>query len=464
MPDQRPDQRFADGPQFPADFTWGVATASYQIEGAVAEDGRGPSIWDTFAHTPGKVRNGDTGDVACDHYHRYPEDVRLMADLGVSAYRFSIAWPRIQPTGRGPANPAGLAFYDRLVDELLGAGIAPVTTLYHWDLPQALEDDGGWLNRDTAYRFAEYAGMVGTALSDRVRMWITLNEPFVSAAIGYGLGEHAPGRRLLAGAFPATHHLLLGHGLAVPALRATGDVSVGITENMAPVHPATDDPADADAARRMDGLHNRVYGDPVLLGRYPDDLAWIYAGTDLSAIRDGDLETIAAPLDFIGINYYAPNMVRAGGADSPLGVETVPWPDAPRTAFDWPVVPDGFHELMLQLRDRYGAALPPIYITENGAAYQDTLGPDGGVSDVDRIGYLDGHLRALRRAIADGVDVRGYFCWSLLDNFEWAEGYSKRFGLVYVDYPTQRRIPKQSYGWYRQLIADQARAVSTQDT
>jgi beta-glucosidase len=447
-----PDQRLEDGLRFPTGFVWGVATAAYQIEGAVAEAGRGPSIWDTFAHSPGRVRDGDTGDIACDHYHRYAEDIQLMADLGVSAYRFSIAWPRIQPGGGGPDNPLGLAFYDRLVDRLLAAGIDPVATLYHWDLPQALEDRGGWLNRDTSYRFAEYAATVAAALGDRIRRWITLNEPFVSAWMGYGIGRHAPGRTLAAGCFPATHHLLLGHGLAVAALRAAGDVPVGITNTLAPVRPASDDPADAEAARRLDGVHNRLYTDPVLLGRYPDDLANLHGGADLSAIRDGDLDAIGAPLDFLGVNYYYAYTARAAGPDNPLGAEQAPRPDVPATGFGWPVLPDGMHDLLVQLADRYGPALPPIYITENGAAYDDKVGPDGQVSDVDRVGYLDGHLRAVRRALAAGVDVRGYFCWSLLDNFEWAEGYSKRFGLVYVDYPTQRRIPKQSYAWYHRLV------------
>jgi beta-glucosidase len=446
-----------EGVRFPADFTWGVATAAYQIEGAVTEDGRGPSIWDTFAHTPGKTRDGDTGDVACDHYHRYREDVALMADLGITAYRFSIAWPRIQPTGTGSPNPAGLAFYDRLVDALLAAGIAPVATLYHWDLPQALEDAGGWLARSTTERFAEYAGILATTLGDRMHSWITLNEPFVHASYGYALGLHAPGRALLAGAFPATHHLLLAHGLAVAALRAAGATQVGITHNLAPATPASPDPADAAAARRLDGLQNRVYTDPLLLGSYPDDLPELYGGdADLSVIRRGDAVTISAALDFLGVNYYFPNLVRSAGPNNPLGVELVEHTGVPRTAFGWPVVPEGMTDLLVLLRQRYGDALPPIYVTENGAAYEDRL-VDGEVSDVDRIGYLDGHVRAVRRAMDAGVDVRGYFCWSLLDNFEWAEGYSKRFGLVYVDYSTQRRIPKRSYDWYRGLITAAAR-------
>jgi beta-glucosidase len=439
-------------PAFPAGFRWGVATAAYQIEGAVEQDGRGRSIWDTFAHTAGRVRDGDTGDVACDHYHRWAEDVRLMADLGVEAYRFSVAWPRIQPTGVGAANVQGLAFYDRLVDALLAAGIAPCLTLYHWDLPQALEDEGGWLRRETAERFADYAGIVGAALGDRVPMWITLNEPFIHVWMGYVLGRHAPGRTLRDGAFPAAHHLLLGHGLAVAALRSAvrADALVGITNNLSPVAPATGAPADVEAAHRLDVAHNWTYTDPVLLGRYPDDLGSLYP--DRSAIRDGDEALIGVPVDFLGVNYYYPSTARAGGTDSPLGVEPVERTDVPHTGFGWPVVPGALTDLLVGLRDRYGAALPPIYVTENGATYPDTVDSDGRVSDPDRIGYLDGHLRALRAAMDAGVDVRGYFVWSLLDNFEWAEGYSKRFGLVYVDYPTQRRIPKASYDWYRALI------------
>jgi beta-glucosidase len=440
--------RFGDG------FLFGTATSAYQIEGAVHEDGRGPSIWDTFSHTPGKTRDGDTGDVACDAYHRYREDIALMADLGLSVCRFSIAWPRIQPTGRGAPNPAGIAHYDRLVDALLGAGIAPCPTLYHWDLPQTLEDGGGWLVRDTADRFAEYAGHVGAALGDRVRMWITLNEPNVVTWKGYGLGRHAPGRTLLTRAFPVAHYQLLGHGLAVGALRSVAPgVSVGIANNVQPVHPASDNAADVAAARLYDAMRNRVFVDSVLLGTYPDELPRFHGHPDPALIADGDLATISAPLDFLGVNYYNPEMVRAGDSN-PLGVELALWPDAPRTAFDWPVVPDGMFEVLTDLRDGYGEALPPIYVTENGAAFEDT--PEGStVHDPQRVEYLDAHLRAVRRAIDAGVDVRGYFCWSLLDNFEWAEGYSKRFGLVYVDYPTQRRIPKDSYAWYRRVIAAQ---------
>lgn len=437
-------------PTFPAGFVWGTATASYQIEGAVRAGGRGVSIWDTFARTPGRISGGDTGEVACDHYHRYPDDIALMAGLGADAYRFSIAWPRIQPAGSGPANPDGVAFYDRLVDALLERGIAPHATLFHWDLPQALEDEGGWLNRDTAERFAEYAGHVHAALGDRVARWITLNEPFVHTVYGYALGVHAPGKALLGGAFPVAHHQLLGHGLAVQALRGA---EVGITQNMAPTWPESDADADREAAARLDAIQNRTYVDPVLLGRYPDQLDLLYPGADLSVIRDGDLATIAAPIDFLGVNYYAPNQVRAASPENPMGFDLVPIENVEYTGFNWPVVPTAFTELLVGLKERYGATLPPVYITENGAAFSDDPDADGRVTDDRRIAYLDSHLRAVHAAIEAGVDVRGYFCWSLLDNFEWAEGYSQRFGLVRVDFATQQRTPKASYDWYRDLIA-----------
>jgi beta-glucosidase len=440
---------------FPDGFLWGAATAAYQIEGAVAEDGRGRSIWDTFAHTPGRVAGGDTGDVACDHYHRYAEDVRLMAGLGLGGYRFSVAWPRVQPDGRGAPDQRGLDFYRRLVDELLAAGITPCLTLYHWDLPQALEDRGGWLARDTAERFAEYAGHVGAALGDRVPLWSTLNEPFVQASFGYALGFHAPGRTLLGGSFPATHHLLLGHGLAVPALRAAlrPDARVGIVHNLLPSRPASDSEADRAAAAHLEDLQIHTYVSPVLRGRYPERLADLFPGGDLSVIRDGDLRAVAAPIDFLGVNYYSPTVVKAAGPDNPLGFELAPLPGVPVTAFGWPVVPEAFTELLVDLRTWYGDALPPIYVTENGACYDDVPAADGSVADDDRIAYLDAHIGAVRAAMAAGVDVRGYFVWSLLDNFEWAEGYGKRFGLVYVDYPTRTRTPKASYAWYRELIS-----------
>ena len=441
------------GLRFPDGFLFGVATAAYQIEGAVKEDGRGPSVWDTFSHTPGRTRDGDTGDVACDSYHRYPEDIRLMAELGVTGYRFSIAWPRIQPTGRGTPNPAGLDYYERLVDALLAADISPCPTLYHWDLPQGLEDDGGWQARDTAERFADYATQVANRLGDRVGRWITLNEPNVVTFAGYATGRHAPGLQLGNRCFGVAHHLMLGHGLAVRALRAsTPDIPVGITLNVHPIHPASGAPADVSAAESYDAVRNGLFVDPVLRGRHPDQLTELFPATEFAAVHPGDLDTIRAPIDFLGINYYNPEMVRADPT-ALFGYAPAPWPDAARTAFDWPVVPDGLHDLMVRLRDRYGSALPPIHITENGSAWDDVVGSDGTVVDPDRVSYLDGHLRALRRAMDDGVDVRGYFGWSLLDNFEWAEGYSKRFGLVYVDYPTQQRIPKSSYRWYQALIA-----------
>ena len=425
-------------PSFPPSFLVGVSTASYQIEGAVREDGRGLSIWDTFSHTPGRTRDGDTGDVACDHYHRWPEDVGLLAELGVDAYRFSIAWPRIQPDGSGPANIKGLDFYDRLVDALLERGIAALPTLFHWDLPQALEDRGGWLDRDTAARFGEYAGLVAEHLGDRVRRWITLNEPVVHMAQGYAFGNHAPGRELLFGALPVAHHQLLGHGLAVRALRAHGAAEVMITNNLTPVIGE-----DKAAGYAYDGFHNRLFTDPILRGSYPDFLA---AGL-ADCVRDGDLEVIATPIDALGVNYYNPTRVGAPGEESPVPFEVLPIEGVPTTAFGWPVVPDGLYDLLTGLRDDYGDALPPIYITENGCSTDDV------VNDAFRIDYLDAHLRALHRAITDGVDVRGYFVWSLLDNFEWAEGYSQRFGLVRVDYDTQTRTPKDSFHWLRAALA-----------
>jgi beta-glucosidase len=438
-----------DGLRFPPGFTFGTATASYQVEGGVTEDGRGPSVWDTFSHTPGTVRDGDTGDTACDSYHRYGEDVELMRALGVGAYRFSISWSRVLPTGAGQVNQAGLDYYRALLDRLREAGIEPAVTLYHWDTPQALQDTGGWMNRDTAARFADYATVVGEALGDRVARWITLNEPVVVAVNGHIEGSHAPGLRLGLGAFPVAHHQLLGHGLAVAALRAASPgVPVGITNNYGPVLPASGDEADVAAAGFRDALHNLLFTDPVLLGRYPAALSALAEGTE------ADLPAIAAPIDFLGVNYYFPEMVRADPDDA-LGSTPVEWPDAPRTDFGWPVVPAAFTTTLTSLKDRYGDALPPIHITENGAAYPDRVEADGTVPDPDRIAYFDGHLRAVRAAMDAGVDVRAYYAWSLLDNFEWAEGFSKRFGLVHVDFGTLARTPKQSYGWYRDLIRAQ---------
>ncbi|MEV6976971.1 GH1 family beta-glucosidase [Kitasatospora sp. NPDC093806] len=429
----------------PAGFRWGVATAAYQIEGAVDEDGRGPSVWDTFCARPGAVRDGHTGAVACDHYHRWPEDIALMKDLGLDGYRFSLAWPRVQPTGTGPANPAGLAFYDRLVDALLAAGITPLPTLFHWDLPQALEDRGGWLNRDTAHRFADYAALAADRLGDRVPAWITLNEPFVHTVFGYALGIHAPGRALMFEALPAAHHQLLAHGLAATLLHDRG-LDVLLSNNLTPVHPATPTPADLAAAHAYDTLHNRLFTDPVLLGRYPD-LTPLGVPDDIyGAVHPGDLDLIHTPgLDGLGVNFYNPTRVAAP-TDPALPFDLVDIPDVPHTTFGWPVVPEALTTLLLHLRDTYGTALPPLTITENGCSTPEPL------DDPARITYLATHLDALATATTQGIDVRGYYTWSLLDNFEWAEGYHQRFGLVHVDFETQRRTPRASYAWYRRLI------------
>jgi beta-glucosidase len=414
----------------------------------VAEDGRGPSIWDTCCTEPGRIADGSSGKVACDHYHRYVEDVALMARLGVQGYRFSIAWPRVQPTGSGAANEPGLGFYDRLVDELLTHDIAPMTTLYHWDLPQALEDGGGWLKRDTAERFAEYAGVVADRLADRVAHWVPVNEPNVASLLGYALGMHAPGQALMFDALPASHHLLLAHGLATQALRAAGATSIGTANNHAPMWPASDSAEDVAAAELFDTVWNRIFADPILLGRYPEGFSEMMG----SASIDEDLAVIAEPLDFYGVNYYNP-MCVAAPADpaSAMPFDQCEIPGYPKTDFGWPVVPDGLRELLVQLKERY-PAMPPVTITESGCSYN--MGPDadGVVDDQPRIDYLDSHLHAVAAAIDEGVDVRGYYCWSLMDNFEWTEGYTQRFGLVHIDYETQRRTPKRSFDWYADTI------------
>ncbi|MET8629054.1 GH1 family beta-glucosidase [Kitasatospora sp. NPDC004669] len=431
----------------PAGFRWGVATAAYQIEGAVSEDGRGPSVWDVFAARPGAVRDGHTGAVACDHYHRYAEDIELMRGLGLDGYRFSISWSRVLPTGTGPVNPAGLAFYDRLVDALLEAGITPLPTLFHWDLPQALEDEGGWLNRDTAYRFAEYAAVMADRLGDRVPTWITLNEPFVHTVFGYALGTHAPGRTLMFEALPAAHHQLLAHGLAASVLHDRG-LEVMLSNNLTPVWPASPSPGDVAAAEAYDALHNRLFTDPVLLGCYPD-LSALGVPVDIfGAVRPEDVDLIHAPgLDGLGLNYYNPTRVAAP-TDKALPFDLVDIPDVPHTAFGWPVVPDGLRRLLAHLRESYGEALPPITVTENGCSVEESTTPDQ-----PRIDFLATHLDALAQAITEGADVRGYYTWSLIDNYEWAEGFSQKFGLVHVDFDTQRRTPRASYAWYRDLIA-----------
>jgi beta-glucosidase len=451
----------AAGIRFPAGFWWGVATAAYQVEGAVAEGGRTPSIWDTFAAQPGRIEHGHTGERACDHYHRYADDVRLMAELGLTAYRFSLSWPRILPYGGTRPNVAGLDFYDRLVDELLAAGIRPAATLYHWDLPQEIEDRGGWTDRGVADRFADYAAVVAGRLGDRVLLWNTLNEPWCSAFLGYGAGLHAPGRTDHAAALTAAHHLLLAHGRAVEVLRATSPGSeIAIALNAGAVRPYSGAQEDVDAARRIDGLLNRLFFDPVLRGAYPADVQADTARvTDWSFVRDGDLEVISEPIDALGVNYYQPDLVGAAPADRPG--PTQPYPTGGEVAFHptpgpvtdmgWPIDPGGLYEILIRITRDYGPI--PIYITENGAACPDRIAEDGHVHDPERIDYLRRHLSAAHRARADGVDLRGYFAWSLVDNFEWAYGYGKRFGLVHVDYRTQRRTPKDSALWYRAVIA-----------
>jgi beta-glucosidase len=443
----------------PPSFRWGVATSAYQIEGAVGEDGRTPSIWDTFCRMPGAVAKGDNGDVACDHYHRMPQDVALMRDLGVDTYRFSVAWPRVQPGGRGPANPAGLAFYDRLVDELLGQGIDPWVTLYHWDLPQELEDAGGWPARDTAYRFADYAMLVFDQLADRVHTWTTLNEPWCSAMLGYAYGQHAPGRRDFPAAIRAVHHLLLGHGLATQRIRAAGGdaFDLGVTLNMSTAFPATDSTADLDAARRADGLGTRIYLDPLVHGRYPADVVEDLAARGVTIpVQDGDLEIISTPIDVLGVNYYFSQQFsgvdekgRTEDADGHPVERAVPL-GRPVTAMGWEIVPEGFTELLVRLSRDYPGL--PMVITENGAAFADRPDENGFVRDDDRVSYFASHIAAVATAREQGADVRGYFAWSLLDNFEWGYGYDKRFGIVRVDYDTQVRTPKQSALWYRDTI------------
>lgn len=449
--------------RFPDGFLWGTATASYQIEGAVGEDGRGRSIWDTFCHTPGKVFHGDTGDVACDHYHRWEQDVALMAQLGLNAYRLSVAWPRVQPDGAGSFNQLGVDFYRRLLDALAEHGIAPAVTLYHWDLPQALQDVGGWPNRDTARRFGDYAHGVVEALGDRVRLWITLNEPWVSSHMGYGLGTHAPGTADLPSALRAAHNLLLAHGLAAKAVRSAmaPTSSLGITLNLFPTRPASGSAADAEAATRVDGYTNRWFLDPIFRGLYPKDMADLFRPVGGEEhIRPGDLETISTPVDFLGVNYYTRHTVAAadgsehpGDQPYPAVLQAVGRPPAhvPVTSKGWPIEPDGLSELLVRLDSDYGHM--PVYLTENGAAFPDYADPAGDVKDPERVSYLESHLQAAHAAIAAGVDLRGYFCWTLIDNFEWADGYSQRFGLVWVDYRTQERVPKTSASWYTEVAS-----------
>ncbi|WP_037907004.1 GH1 family beta-glucosidase [Actinacidiphila yeochonensis] len=452
---------------FPPGFVWGAASAAYQVEGAADEDGRTPSIWDTFSHTPGRVVNGDTGDIATDHYHRFRDDVRLMRDLNLGSYRFSVSWSRVQPTGRGPAVQRGLDFYRKLVDELLDKGITPFATLYHWDLPQDLEDIGGWTVRETSDRFADYAEMVAEALGDRVPYWTTLNEPWCSAFLGYGSGVHAPGRTAPESALKAAHHLNLAHGRAIGVLRSVlpANARTSITLNLHQVRARTDSAADLDAARRIDAVGNRIFLGPLLGDGYPADLLADTAHVvDWGAlVKDGDLAETSRPVDMLGVNYYTPTLVSDGrpGEQGPRhhahGKSAYsPWPGSEHVAFhlppgqttamQWAVDASGLYDLLTRMHREHPNL--PLMVTENGAAYEDYVSPDGTVNDPRRIAYVHSHLTAVHRAIQDGADVRGYFLWSLMDNFEWAYGYSKRFGAVYVDFATQRRVPKRSAHWY----------------
>jgi len=463
------DDYLASGLEFPPGFTFGSATAAYQVEGAANEDGRGPSIWDTFSRTPGKVWDGDTGDIACDHYHRWESDVDLMRELGLGAYRFSIAWPRIFPTGRGEVNRKGLDFYSRLVDGLLERGIRPVATLYHWDLPQALEDEGGWTARSTTDAFEDYARVMGEALGDRVNTWTTLNEPWCSAYLGYGQGGHAPGRHEPASALSAVHHLNLAHGRAVQALRATstGSPDYSITLNFHVLRPGGE--GAAEAMRRADALANRAFTHPLLRGEYPADLLEDTASvTDWSFVRDGDLATINQPIDVLGVNYYSTATVRLWDGVSPKQMNDghkgvaggTAWPGSdhvlefvqqpgPYTAMGWNIAPEGLEALLVSLSEQFPGQ--PLMVTENGAAFDDVVAPDGSVPDPERTDYLRRHLTAAHRALQRGVDLRGYFVWSLLDNFEWGYGYAKRFGIVRVDFDTLERTVKDSGRWFAEL-------------
>lgn len=436
--------------RFPEGFIWGTATASYQIEGAAFEDGRGESIWDRFCRMPGRVAGGDRGDVACDHYHRYAEDVRIMAELGVDAYRFSIAWPRVFPTGKGRPNPKGLDFYKRLLDELDKAGIKPMATLYHWDLPQVLQEEyGGWVSRDVALYFRDYAAYVLEEIGERLSWVVTINEPWVAAMLGYGFGTHAPGIRDFKAAITAGHYLLYAHGLAVQVFREMNlPGQVGLALNLTPYYPHSDSAEDLAVARRMDGITNRWYLDAALKGKYPEDIVeWYNERKVMPDLPADDLKEIAQPIDFLGINYYTRGIVGHSDED-PCCVKEYP-PEGPVTDMNWEVYPQGLYDLLTRLTRDYGAI--PLYITENGAAYPDQV-ENGRVRDKARIDYLQAHFDAAARAIESGVPLRGYYIWSLLDNFEWAFGYSKRFGIVYVDYETQKRIIKDSGLWYRDFL------------
>ena len=445
------------GHRFPNHFVWGVATSAFQIEGAAQADGKGESIWDRFCRQPGAIADGSSGDIACDHYHRLESDLDLIAGLGVDAYRFSMSWPRVQPDGQGAFNEAGLAFYERLVDGLIARGIKPYLTLNHWDLPQALQERGGWAHRDTVFRFVDYARHVAARLGDRVAAITTHNEPWVMAVLGHESGIFAPGIRHRGTAMQVAHHLLLSHGLAVQALRADACRSrLGIVLNLSPIGPATDSPEDAAAAWLEDGRSVRWYMDPLFRGEYPADV-WQHLGGDVPQVQDGDLATIATPMDFLGLNYYTRGVVSASGAWN------VHASGKPLTDMGWEIVPEGLTELLLRLHRDW--TLPPLYVKENGAAFQDTRveTPEGRrVHDAERIDYIASHIAAVGDAMAQGVPMAGYMVWSLMDNFEWASGYAKRFGIVHVDYATLERTPKDSYLWYRDFLRMQ-RARRAQD-
>ena len=443
----RSGSAMADDKLFPADFVWGASTSSYQIEGAVEEDGRGKSIWDTFSHTPGLVKNDDTGDVACDHYHRWIEDVEWLARGGFNAYRFSVAWPRILPAGAGVIEHRGLDFYDRLVDGLITRGVTPWLCLYHWDLPQALQDQGGWLKRDIADKFADYARIVARRLGDRVKHWAMFNEPNIHALFGYGMGGHAPGLKGLPNFLAATHHQNLAQGRALQALRAErADLRLGTVINISPVRPSSDRKEDHRAAERFDAFWNGAFLDPLFKGSYPAAIAAQMA----PLIVGDDLKTIQQPIDFFGLNYYAPAWV----ADAPQSLFGAWFGAAPAgmrfTAIGWPIDAGGLNDVLNRFRDQYGN--PEIYVTENGACYDDKMAGNGTVQDDDRTAYLRDHIAAARRALADGVKLKGYFAWSLLDNFEWSEGYSRRFGIIHVDFASQKRTPKASFGFLADTI------------
>jgi beta-glucosidase len=459
-PSPRQKARLAAEPSIPAgllaalpeDFRFGLATAAYQIEGGATAGGRGPSIWDTFAHTPGRTVNGDNGDTACDHYHRWESDLDLLAGLGVRDYRLSVSWSRLQPTGEGELNPAAVGFYRNLLEGMRERGIRPLVTLYHWDLPQPLEDAGGWPARDTAFRFADYAGRTAAVLGHLTEDWVTLNEPWCSAFLGYHTGVHAPGRRDWDSAVAAAHHLNLAHGLAVPEIRAAATgARVGITNIIGDLQPRTASEADRAAVERVDAASNRLFLDPVYLGDYSEPVRRTLGAALEKVVHDGDLERIAVPTDFAGVNHYQRVIVAHDATDAPLQASQTPAEPA-TTSFGWSVQPDSLRAVLARVAGEFTAL--PILVTENGASYHDYADPEGNVVDHDRVAYLRGYLTALVEAVEDGADVRGYYAWSFLDNFEWAEGYGKRFGLVYVDYATQTRIPKLSALWYRRLLAE----------